>query len=302
MNRRRRLSAPALVASLCFALAGHAASTGRAECRSVPSRILGRAVPYCILLPPSYDIRKTSRYPVLYLLHGLGDNEQMLLRAGGLGLVEDLWERGEIGEYLIATPAGGASFYINSQNGRERYEDFFLREFLPFIESHYRTRPGRRYRGIGGISMGGYGALHLAFRHPYLFGSVTASSAALVEELPQVDLPGAQQSPVMRILGGVFGTPPDRAFWDRNNPLTLARSFHPAGLKIYFDCGEQDDYGFERGASALHDILTSRHIPHEFHLYPGGHNWVYFAEHLPAALEFHSRAFGSAPPQSRKSR
>jgi S-formylglutathione hydrolase FrmB len=301
MNRRRRLLPLALIAVLCFPLAGHAA-TGRAECRAVPSRILGRPVPYCILLPPSYDTQKTRRYPVLYLLHGLGDNEQMLLHMGGLDLVEDLWEHGQIGEYLIATPRAGASFYINSENGRDRYEDFFLREFLPFIETHYRTRPGRRHRGVGGISMGGYGALHLAFRHPDLFGSVTASSAALIEELPRVDLPGAQQSPVMRILGGVFGSPPDRAFWDRNNPLTLARSFRPAGLKIYFDCGEQDDYGFERGATALDRILTSRRIPHEFHLYPGGHNWVYFAEHLPAALEFHSHAFGSGPPQGRKGR
>jgi len=65
-------------------------------------------------------------------------------------------------------------------------------------------------------------------------------------------------------------------------------------LQIYFDCGSEDDFGFEAGASALDRILSSRHIPHEFHLYPGGHNWVYFAEHLPALLQFHSRIFESA--------
>ncbi|HEV2388741.1 MAG TPA: alpha/beta hydrolase family protein [Candidatus Acidoferrales bacterium] len=300
MNERRR-AALALVALLCFAAAGQAA-TGRAECRTVPSRILHRAVPYCILLPPSYDAEKTRRYPVLYFLHGLGDNEQMFLRSGALDLVEDAWERGGIGEYLIATPRGGASFYINSRDGRERYEDFLLREFLPFIERNYRTQPGRRYRGIGGISMGGYGALHLAFRHPEMFGAVSASSAALIEEPPRITTPGAQQSPVMRLLAGVFGSPLDRAFWDRNNPLRLARTAAIAGLGIYFDCGEQDDYGFERGAAALDEILTSRRIPHEFHLYPGGHNWGYFAQHLSASLEFYSRAFGLGSAQGQKKR
>jgi S-formylglutathione hydrolase FrmB len=65
-------------------------------------------------------------------------------------------------------------------------------------------------------------------------------------------------------------------------------------LKIYFDCGSEDDYGFDSGAAALDKLLASRHIPHEFHLYPGGHNWVYFAEHLPELLAFESRAYGEA--------
>ncbi|MGH7746506.1 MAG: alpha/beta hydrolase-fold protein, partial [Candidatus Dormibacteria bacterium] len=72
---------------------------------------------------------------------------------------------------------------------------------------------------------------------------------------------------------------------------------HLARLRIYFDCGADDDYGFEKGAQTLHDTLASRGVPHEFHLYPGGHDWRYFAAHLPASLEFHSRAFGLGPPQ-----
>ncbi|HVA18369.1 MAG TPA: alpha/beta hydrolase-fold protein, partial [Candidatus Dormibacteraeota bacterium] len=180
------------------------------------------------------------------------------------------------------------------RDGRERYEDFFIREFLPFIERTYRTRPGRHYRGIGGISMGGYGALHLAFRHPNLFASVSASSAALLGKLPDVKFSNPRQSRLLRVLA-VFGTPPNPAFWRRNDPITLARTAHLEGLKIYFDCGEQDDYGFEKGARELHDVLASRGIPHEFHLYPGGHDWRYFAAHLPAALEFHSRSFGLRP-------
>ena len=137
--------------------------------------------------------------------------------------------------------------------------------------------------------MGGYGALHLAFRHPQLFSSVSAHSAALIEKLPT--FVSGPQSPRSRVLGGVFGIPPDITFWDANSPLTLARSANLAGLKIYFDCGDQDDYGFEMGAVALDKILTSRKIAHEFHVYPGRHDPGYFAAHIPASLAFHSRLF-----------
>jgi S-formylglutathione hydrolase FrmB len=300
MNSRRRAGLPALAALALLALALFCpslvaparAASGRAECRAVPSRILGHPVPYCILLPPDYDTQKTRRFPVLYFLHGLGGNAQMLIVSGAMNDIDDAWQSGRLGQFLIVTPSADTSFYINSYDGRDRYQDFFLREFMPFIERHYRTLPGRRNRGIGGISMGGYGALHLAFSHPGLFGSVTASSAALIPHLPRVRGVSTESLPVFRILGRVFGNPFNRAFWDRNDPLHLARTADLRGMKIEFDCGEQDGYGFEYGAIALDKILTERHVPHVFHLYPGGHNWQYFAQRLPAALEFQSRAFG----------
>jgi putative tributyrin esterase len=292
MNNLRRAPLTAIVVLLILEFPCPARAAWRAECLSIRSRTLGREVNYCALLPPSYDTSESRRYPVLYYLHGLGDNEQMFLHAGGLNLLEDLSERRRIGEFIVVTPEGDISFYINSRDGRERYEDFLIREFLPFIERRYRVERGRRSRGIAGISMGGYGALHLAFRHPELFGSVSASSAALIEKLPAVTLGDAQQPAARRILGGAFGTPPDPAFWERQSPLSLAQTFHPAGLQIYLDCGSEDDYGFDHGARALDKILTRRRIPHQFHLYPGGHNWLYFAQHMPASFEFHSRAFG----------
>jgi S-formylglutathione hydrolase FrmB len=287
---RAPLVALAVFLALGFPCRGQAA--WRAECLSLHSRILGRDVGYCVLLPPSYETAKLKRYPVLYYLHGLGDNQQMFLHAVGLNLIQDLSERGRIGEFLIVTPQGDTSFYINSRDGRDRYEDFLLREFFPAIQRRYRVARGRKSRGIAGLSMGGYGALHLAFRHPQLFVSVSASSAALLEKLPAITVQNAPQAAVRRILGGAFGTPPDPAFWERESPLTLARTFRPAGLKIYFDCGTEDNYGFDAGARALDKILTRRHIPHEFHLYPGRHDWPYFAQRLPASLEFHSKAFG----------
>jgi len=266
-----------------------ALASGRVECNSLPSKILARSVPYCIVLPPSFDSDKTKHFPILYALHGLGDNEQFFVHSGLWNLIEDFRDRGELKDFLIATPAAGASFYINSKDGKVRYEDFLLQEFFPFIEKRYRAAPGRAHRAISGVSMGGYGALHLAFRHPELFSSVSAHSAALIEKLP--NFLGAPQSPRSRVLGGVFGLPPDSAFWNANSPLTLARTANLSGLKIYFDCGDQDDYGFEAGAAALDKILTSRKIPHEFHLYPGRHDPGYFASHLPESLAFHSRLF-----------
>jgi putative tributyrin esterase len=264
-------------------------AAGRVECNAIPSKILARGVPYCIVLPASFEADKTKRFPILYELHGLGDNEQFFVHSGLWNLVEDQRERGELKDFLIATPAGGASFYINSKDGKVRYEDFLLREFFPFIEKKYRVSPGRANRAISGVSMGGYGALHLAFRHPELFNSVSAHSAALIEKLPAfVNVP---QSARARVLGGVFGVPPDVAFWNANSPLTLAHSSNLAGLKIYFDCGDQDDYGFDGGAAALDKILTGRKIAHEFHIFPGRHDPGYFAAHIPDSLAFHSRLF-----------
>jgi len=267
------------------------AATGRIECNSLPSKILAHPVNYCVILPPSYDADKTRRFPILYFFHGLGDNQQMFVHAGGFNLVQDLWERGQIGEFLIATPNADATFYINSRDGKVRYEDFLVQELLPGIETRYRTRPGRANRSVAGMSMGGYGALHLAFRHPQLFSAVSAHSPAIIDKLPAFTAPTSGGSMRSRLLGATFGSPPDAAFWDHNSPLTLARSANLAGVRIYFDCGDQDDFGFESGATALDKLLGSRHIPHEAHIYPGRHDWQYFAEHLPASLEFHSRFF-----------
>jgi S-formylglutathione hydrolase FrmB len=288
MNRERFA-----MAIFAFLVAGtlSCAATGRVECNRVPSKILSRAVPYCIILPPAFDSDKTRHFPILYLLHGLGDNEQFPINSGTWNLVQDLRERGDLKDFLIATPDGDRSFYINSKSGNVRYEDFLLQEFFPFIEKRYRAAPGRANRAISGISMGGYGALHLAFRHPQLFSAVSAHSAALIDKLPAFFGPEGSASPGSRTFQGPFGEPPDPAFWNEQSPIMIARTANLAGLKLYFDCGDLDDYGFEIGATALDKVLSGRHIPHEFHIYPGRHEAVYFAAHLPASLEFHSRLF-----------
>jgi S-formylglutathione hydrolase FrmB len=277
-----------------FAIAAttQAAALGRGECRSMASKILGHPVQYCVILPPSYESSKEN-YPVLYFLHGLGSNSEILINSGGMDLINDLWSQKQIGEFLIVTPDAGRSFYINSRDGKVRYEDFFIHEFIPYIEKQYRVRADREHRGVGGVSMGGYGAFRFAFRYPQLFGSMSAHSAALLATLPTVNRSDYQGAILNRILGSAFGSPPDAAYWKQNNPFTIVgNGARSAGLKIYFDCGTEDDYGFDAGAKSFHELLDSRHITNEFHLYPGGHDWNYVAEHFPASLEFHSRAFG----------
>ena len=221
MNRRGGLALAGFLfalAWLSFASAARAAS--RAECNSVPSKILRRAVPYCVLLPPSYDADKARRYPVLYFLHGIGENEQALLNSGGWDLIQDLWDQKQMGEFVIAAPAGGRTFFINSRDGKVRYQDFLMREFLPYIESHYRIRAGRHSRGIAGISMGGYGALRLGLLFPQMFAAVSANSAALIAKLPHIEMATPGESNILaRMLGSAFGSPFDRAFWDREQPV-----------------------------------------------------------------------------------
>ena len=298
MNRRGGLVLAGFLFALAWLfLAGAAHAAGRAECNSVPSKILRRAVPYCVLLPPSYDADKARRYPVLYFLHGIGENEQALLNSGGWDLIQDLWDQKQMGEFVIAAPAGGRTFFINSRDGKVRYQDFLMREFLPYIESHYRIRAGRHSRGIAGISMGGYGALRLGLLFPQTFAAVSANSPALIAKLPNIEMATPGDSNILaRMLGSAFGVPFDRAFWERENPFTIVRNGpRPIGLKIYFDCGTEDSYGFNVGAQAFHELLVSRHIPHEFYLYPGSHDWSYFAQHFPASLEFQSDAFGVMP-------
>ena len=266
-------------------------ATGRVECNSIPSKILARSVAFCVVLPPSFDGDKTRHFPILYFLHGLGDNEQFFVHSGAWNLVEDMRDKGELKDFLIATPDARSTFYINARDGKERYEDFLVQEFFPYIEKHYRVAPGRANRAISGISMGGYGALHLAFRRPLLFSSVSAHSAALIDRLPNFLAGTVSDSPRSRMLGGVFGNPPDPSFWEQNSPIVMARTANLTDLKIYFDCGDEDDFGFNSGAAALDKVLTSRRISHEFHIYPGRHDATYFAEHLPASMAFHSRFF-----------
>ncbi|MGH9642375.1 MAG: alpha/beta hydrolase, partial [Terriglobales bacterium] len=258
------------------------------------SAILKRQVRFCAALPASYDTDKAKRFPVIYYLHGLGENERALLPLWGL--IGDQQQAGTVKQFLVITPDAGASFYINSRDGRVRYEDFFMREFIPAMEKKYRIEATRATRGIQGSSMGGYGALRFAFKYPQMFAAVAAEMPALYEKFPQRLIPYFEMSRRNAAESSPFGHPFDEAFWERNTPFTLVREnaarIRQHKLKIYFDVGSEDDYGFDEGVRQLDKLLTSLHIAHEAHVYPGGHNAGFVADHFPQALKFVSDALG----------
>jgi S-formylglutathione hydrolase FrmB len=281
-----------LVAS-CHAFAQH-----RIECSAIQSTILGRAVRYCVDLPASYDgnsaNRAPQRYPVLYFLHGLGDDEQTFFKTGGWTLIDDLRRQKKIGDFVIVAPQGFRSFYINSADSRQRYSDFFLREFLPPVEKKYLVRADREGRALSGVSMGGYGALRFAFAHPELFSSVSAQSPALIVQSPsELNAAAGSGASIVGVLSPVFGNPIDMAHWQQNSVFELARRNRMAirKLAIYFNCGQSDDYGFEKGAAVLDKQLTQEGITHEYHAYPGDHSLTYFLGHFGETMQFHSRVF-----------
>jgi S-formylglutathione hydrolase FrmB len=282
-------------------LAGQTHAQGRIDCNVLQSHILNESVHYCVMLPPDYEAptagHSPRRYPVLYFLHGLGDNEQTLFKGGGWALIQDLRLKKQISDFLVVTPDGKRSFYINSADGRVRYSDFFIREFIPYIESHYSIRRQRSARAISGVSMGGYGALRFAIAFPELFSSVSAQSAALISESPR-QTTAPMSTPLSGLLGGVFGDPIDLRHWNENNPFVLATrnraQIRASALSIYFNCGRDDEFGFDKGAAEFHRQLQAEGVPHEYHLYPGNHGAEYFLAHLGEVLQFHSRVFARA--------
>jgi enterochelin esterase-like enzyme len=292
----------ALAAAVSFGLtfmpppvfSGDAAAGKVLEGLKLPSKILGRGVSYAVYLPPDYAT-SSRRYPVVYLLHGYTDDESGWIQFGEVNLAADraIAER-EIPPMIIVMPDGGVTWYVNDISGRVRYEDMFVKELIPHIDATFRTRPSREFRGIAGLSMGGWGTLVHAFRHPELFAAGAAFSAAVWED---EDVIGMEQDDWDKIVGPVLGaglagkdrlTPHFREV----SPLDLARSLPEDSLKkvrYYIDCGD-DDF-LIKGNCALHLLLTSRKIPHEFRVRDGGHAWSYWRTGIVDGLKFIGQSF-----------
>lgn len=287
-KRHDRGRALILVILAALFLPASASAAERVECGSIKSSYVPTAVGYCALLPPSYDSQPAKKFPVLYFLHGLGENQSFLVTSGGWQLIEDLWEQKAIGEFVIITPEADRSFYINSKNGKVKYEYFFIRDFVPRMERKFRLLGMRKGRAIGGVSMGGYGALRFAFKYPQIFTSVAVHMPALLEQLPH----GVGNAGFEQIFGTAFGSPADEAFWKANTPFVFARKNDLHGLKIYADCGDRDNFGFDVGTRQLDKLLTEQKAPHTIHIYPGQHDGQFVAQHLEQSLKFQSKALG----------
>jgi S-formylglutathione hydrolase FrmB len=193
---------------------------------------------------------------------------------------------------IIAIPDGDNSFYVNSVHGNAPYENYIINDFMSHVEQNYRVKTSRQTRAISGISRGGYGALMLAMRHPEYFSAASAHSAVLlpvpINQLP----PRLLQSYQSQFFEAVFGNPIDEPYWSQHNPIDLASAADNLdSVAWYFDCGTEDRYGFFRGATKLHDVLDAKGIPHEYHLFPGGHGWDYARSTLHRSLTFHTKHF-----------
>ena len=141
------------------------------ESQSLNSKILNRVVEYSIYLPQDYQ-SSSRKYPVLYLLHGYTDDETGWTQFGEVKKIADQsMAEVDVTDMIIAMPDGGLHWYVNSHDGKTRYEDFFIEEFIPYIESTYKARASSEFRAVAGLSMGGHGTLLYAMKHPEMFAA-----------------------------------------------------------------------------------------------------------------------------------
>lgn len=263
------------------------------ESCSIESKILTRKVNYSVYLPADYDI-SSRRYPVLYLLNGLGGDETNWVQVGEVRQIADrLIESGESSAMIIVMPDGQDSWYLNDYAGKNRYEDMFMQELIPYVAANYRVRDGKNFCAISGLSMGGYGSLLYAMRHPDVFGSCIALSAAVfVDE----DIEEASKRYIPTLRPKLTGPDTTKGVvidhWRKNSILYLAENM-PDGQKkkvrFYIDCGD-DDFLY-KGNSMLHITMRQQEIPHEYRVRDGGHSWDYWRSGLEDALRFATRSF-----------
>ncbi len=261
---------------------------------TLKSAILGKDVRYTVYLPADYET-STRQYPVVYLLHGLGDDESGWIQFGEANrIVDQAIASGDIPPMILVTPDGGVSWYINSDDGKVRWEDMFIQEFMPHIEATYRIRKDRQYRGLAGLSMGGYGSLILALHHPDLFSAVAALSPGIFSDSGMATM---GQAGYDRTFGPIFGagklgTERLTAHWRQNSVIEQFRTLpldQVKRVRYYIDIGD-DDFLYE-GNSELHILLRKRQIPHEYRVRDGTHAWVYWRTGLPDGLRFIGAGF-----------
>ncbi len=253
-----------------------------------------------VVRPPSYDSSPGRRYPVLYFLHdGYGDGRTLERR----GVAREALARmrdGRLPEFLIVAPDGSGSWFSDSYDGLRRYEEFLTGDLLAFIESRYRIVPGRRARGITGISMGGYGSVKTALKHPDLFASVSSLSGALIPMTWQ-DLP--RYTFVARFtLKRVFGRSQVRNALDANDPWNILRGvrFDEPPFEATLRGGTDDIYELDGVAVQYGMFLNERGVPTTVLLEPGGHDWDYWGPALLDIFAWHGARFEYDPSQAVK--
>ena len=250
--------------------------------KTFDSKALGAAVTYVAHLPADYETSSTA-YPVIYALHGMFENSAFWERRGLEPLFNDLVKQGVAPNAIVIAVDGGNNLFINSSKGR--YQDMVTQDLIEFVDRTYRTIKKREARALLGVSMGGYGALNIAFMRPEVFGAVATHSAMLLTEIPTLE--GGARGGQMRAFTGVFGEPVDPAVWKSDDPLELAKTVDAKKVPaLYFDCGGQDRYGLFKGNEVLHTILDGRKIPNDFSISPGDHGYDFVKSVFAKSLGF----------------
>ena len=255
---------------------------------TMDSEILKMERRYAIYLPPDYESSERS-YPVLYLLHGSGDDQTGWVQFGEvLHIADKAILEGSATAMIIVMPDAnqGQRGYFNDPKNEWRYEDFFFEEFMPFVEKTYRIKGEKRYRAVSGLSMGGGGTFMYALHHPELFSSACPLSASC-GPLTYEDMDRYKKR-----YGADVSEEELMAWYKQHSALELVNDMpdkQKKAVRWYIDCGD-DDFLFE-GNSLVHIAMRKREIPHEFRIRNGGHTWTYWRESLPKVLEFVSNAF-----------
>ena len=256
---------------------------------NMESKILGQERSYAVYLPSDYDTSNRS-YPVLYLLHGLGDDQTGWIKLGDVQRITDeSINSGISSPMIIVMPDAGSGIvgYINQPNRDWLYEDFFFEELLPHVESKYRIKKGKQYRAISGLSMGGGGTLVYALHKPDLF----SSAAPLSPAIGPTDIDDFHKW-ISRYNFYFNDKIETQKLLNANHPLILIDKLSTEDLNSvawYLDCGD-DDYLYE-DSSLLHLAMKKKGIKHEYRVRDGAHTWHYWKESLPKVLGFVSINF-----------
>ncbi len=235
------------------------------------SHSLEHASTFYVLFPDSPDAKEP--WGTYYLLHGLSDDHTTWMR-------RSLLERYTLGMPLVVVmPDGGRGWFTNAVDG-DAYEDDLLKDVMRLVERNFPVKKERAGRAIGGLSMGGYGAVKIALKHPELFASADAHSGVL--GLVRHPL---ESKRLTREFTRIFGKSPKGGPED---PFTLAEEVDRDRLPaLRIDCGQEDPFILQN--RAFHAHLEELKIPHEYHEYPGTHDWQYWDHHLREALAFHAK-------------
>lgn len=260
------------------------------------SEILGGERKYAVYLPPGYAL-STRSYPILYLLHGGGDDQTGWVQFGEVQHIADkAIADGRATPMVIVMPDAntGRRGYFNDIRGDWKYEDFFFKELMPHVETKYRVKMEKRYRAIAGLSMGGGGSFMYALHHPELFSSACPLSASTgplnLEDAkrrynrPRRGEPDAELEPV--------SDDQIEKYLATHSALKMVQAMPVEDLnsvRWYIDCGD-DDFLYE-GNALIHIAMRKREITHEFRVRDGGHKWSYWRASLPKVLSFVSEAF-----------